>query len=50
VKITYVTAAGLTGGTATTGFCVQTTSASGHTFAYNNNFGGLQPGISATCP
>jgi type IV pilus assembly protein PilA len=50
VKITYVTAAGLTGGTATTGFCVQTTATGGDTFAYNNNLGGLQPTKTATCP
>jgi type IV pilus assembly protein PilA len=50
IKITYVTAAGLTGGTATTGFCVQTTATGGDTFAYNNQLGGLQPGKTALCP
>jgi type IV pilus assembly protein PilA len=34
----------------TSGFCVQTTSSSGHTFAYNSGLGGLQSGTSATCP
>ena len=42
-----------TGGSYTTadvgGFCVQTTSASGNTFAYNSLKGGLQPGTSSTC-
>ena len=32
------------------GFCVQTTSSSGHTFAYDSINGGLRPGTSATCP
>jgi len=32
------------------GFCVQTTSSSGHTFAYDSIAGGLQSGTSATCP
>ena len=50
VKTTLVTAAGATGGTATSGFCVQTTSTSGKTFAYNSNLGGLQASSTATCP
>jgi type IV pilus assembly protein PilA len=31
------------------GFCVQTTSSSGHTFAYNSGKGGLQSGTNQTC-
>jgi type IV pilus assembly protein PilA len=52
VAIDFVNAAGTNSpaGTATTGFCVQTTSSSGHTFVYNNNAGGLQPGTGAVCP
>jgi len=49
-KITFVD--GTTGGTTTltnSGFCVQTTSSSGHTFAYNSGLGGLQPGTDKTC-
>jgi type IV pilus assembly protein PilA len=49
-KITFVTAAGATGGTSTSGYCVQTTSSSGNTFGYNSNLGGLQPGTNYTCP
>jgi type IV pilus assembly protein PilA len=49
-KITFVKADGTTGGTSTSGYCVQTTSSSGNTFAYNSNLGGLQPGTSSTCP
>src|SRR5690348_1072763 len=50
-KITFVS--GSTGASTTltnSGYCVQTTSASGHTFAYNSGLGGLQSGTSATCP
>ena len=50
VKTTLVTAAGATGGTSTSGFCVPTTSTSGATVAYNSNLGGLQSGSAATCP
>jgi hypothetical protein len=41
---------GATSTSTTSGFCVQTTSQSGATFAYNSGLGGLQPGTSATCP
>jgi type IV pilus assembly protein PilA len=35
---------------ATSGYCISAKSASGNTFAYNSEAGGLQPGTSATCP
>ena len=50
VKVTLVDAAGAASASTTTGFCVQTTSQSNATFAYNSSLGGLQPGVTATCP
>jgi type IV pilus assembly protein PilA len=45
----FVDAAGAAGGTATDGYCLQSTSASGTVFSYNSNLGGLQaPGTA--CP
>jgi type IV pilus assembly protein PilA len=38
-----------TGTTGVAGFCVQTTSKSGNTFAYDSLKGGLRPGTSSTC-
>jgi len=51
VKISLVDALGTTvETTGTVAYCIQTTSASGNTFAYNSAKGGLQPGTNATCP
>jgi type IV pilus assembly protein PilA len=50
-KITMVDGAtGASSALTNSGFCVQTTSSSGHTFAYNSGLGGLQSGTTATCP
>jgi type IV pilus assembly protein PilA len=48
--IEFVTSTGASGGTSTDAYCIQGTSASGHTFAYNSAKGGLQSGTTATCP
>jgi type IV pilus assembly protein PilA len=49
--IEFVTSAGAkTGATSTQAYCIQGTSASGNTFAYNSALGGLQPGTTSTCP
>ena len=54
LKISFVNGSGVVGSGATaasstTGYCIQTTSASGKTFAYNSGLGGLQ-GANSTCP
>ena len=50
VKIEFVDGAGAKTNTATQGYCLSATAASGNTFAYNSALGGLQPGTGATCP
>src|SRR4051812_41371971 len=50
-KITFVDGTtGVTSALTNSGFCVQTTSSSGHTFGYNSGKGGLQPGTAYVCP
>jgi type IV pilus assembly protein PilA len=50
VSIEFVAGDGsTTGATSTTGYCIQTTASSGHTFAYNSGLGGLQA-TNSTCP
>ncbi len=50
INAEYVGSSGAPTTAANTGYCLSATSASGHTFAYNSALGGLQPGLSATCP
>jgi len=50
VKIEFVDGAGAKTNTATQGYCLSATAASGNTFAYNSALGGLQPGTGAKCP
>ena len=51
IKVVFVNSTGTAAGaTSTSGFCIQATSDSNNTFAYNSSLGGLQPGTTATCP
>jgi type IV pilus assembly protein PilA len=50
LTIEYVDGSGLKSTASNLGYCIQGTSASGNTFAYNSAKGGLQSGTSATCP
>jgi type IV pilus assembly protein PilA len=49
VSLSFVDATGATTTSTTDGYCIQTTSSSGNTFAYNSGLGGLQ-GVNSTCP